>query len=472
MIRVYNTLTRKKEEFTPLKKGKVSIYSCGPTVYDYATVGNMRAYVFSDLLRRMFEFNKYSVTHVMNITDVGHLTDDADSGEDKLEKGARRENKTVWQVVEHYTKAFFEDTKKLNILTPHIVCKATDHINEMIRLIKLLEKNDHTYIAGSNVYFDTSTLSDYGTLAKLKLDDKEAQARVEKDPHKKNPFDFVLWFTKYKYTNHAMQWDSPWGRGFPGWHIECSAMSTKYLGDHFDIHTGGIDHIGVHHTNEIAQNEGALGHKTVNYWLHNNFLLNKDGSKVSKSTGGLYTITDLEKIGYGALDYRYLLLGTHYRKELLFSLEALDAAKNTRWKLNNRLLEINQAKKRKPDMRKTADGGQQTVVGRYLEDFENAINDDLNTPQALAVLWNLLKDTSVDLSEKDHLLQELDNVLGLNFALVVPETLPKEIKELQQKRDESRKKKDFKTADDLRKTLNERGYEVLDEKEESFVRHK
>ncbi len=278
-ILLTNTMSRRKEVFKPLREGEVGIYTCGLTVYNFAHIGNLRAYVFADTLKRMFLFNGYKVNHVMNITDVGHLTGDEDEGEDKMEAGARREGKTVWEIVDFYTKAFFNDLKRLRIIFPTVTCRATRHVDDMIDMIRKIESNGYTYVAGGNVYFDTSKLPDYGKLARLKLDEDKMRSRVESDPYKRNPFDFVLWFTRYKYDSHAMQWDSPWGRGFPGWHIECSAMSSKYLGERFDIHTGGIDHIPIHHTNEIAQSEAAFGHEWVNYWLHSEFLVIGEGRR-------------------------------------------------------------------------------------------------------------------------------------------------------------------------------------------------
>ena len=318
-LTLYNTLARKKETFVPLKKGSVGMYCCGPTVYNYAHVGNLRSYIFEDVLRRVLEFNKFKVKHVTNITDVGHLTSDADVGEDKMLKGAKREKKTVWQIAEFYTKAFKDDIIKLNIKNPNTWSKATDHIKEQITLIQILEKKGFTYQAGGNVYFDTSSVKDYGKLAKLdlKADTKE---RVEEDKNKKNKHDFVLWFTKSKFQDQGMKWKSPYGTGYPGWHIECSAMSMKYLGKQFDIHCGGIDHIPVHHTSEIVQSESATGKKPwVKYWLHNEFLVLRKGEKMAKSGDNFITLQTLEEKEFHPLDYRYFCLGTHYRKPLMFS---------------------------------------------------------------------------------------------------------------------------------------------------------
>ena len=322
-IKLFNTMGREKQEFKPIMSGRVGMYCCGPTVYFYAHIGNLRTYIFEDLIRRMFLYNNYKITHVMNITDVGHLTSDADEGEDKMLKGAKREGKTVWEIAKFYENAFMEDCKKLNIQKPEIICKATDHIKDMIGLVEKLEKNDFTYVAEGNVYYDVSKFPNYGNLAKLNLDELKAGSRIQIDENKKSPFDFVLWFTKSKFENQEMKWESPWGLGYPGWHIECTAMSIKYLTNALkndvldennfitiDIHTGGEDHIPIHHTNEIAQSECAMGKKFVNYWLHGAFLLFK-GEKVGKSKGGLYTISELQELGYEPVNYRYLCLLTH-----------------------------------------------------------------------------------------------------------------------------------------------------------------
>ena len=340
-LTLFNTLTRKKEPFVPIKKNEVGLYTCGPTVYAFAHIGNLRTYIFEDLLKRTLLFNHFNVKHIMNITDVGHLTSDSDTGEDKMLKGAKREKKTVWEIADFYTKAFQSDIKKLNILNPNIWCKATDHIKEQIALIQRLEQKGFTYVAGGNVYFDTSKLEDYGKLARLNLD-AEQQSRVDKDENKKNLHDFVLWFTKSKFEEQEMKWPSLWGEaGYPGWHIECSAMSMKYLGEQFDIHCGGIDHINIHHTNEIAQSEAATGKKPwVKYWLHGEFLVIGKDTKMAKSGDNFITLSTLEQRGYHPLDYRYFCLGTHYRMPLTFSFEALDGAKTARKRLVEKVLEL------------------------------------------------------------------------------------------------------------------------------------
>ena len=325
-LKVYNTLQRQIEPFHPIEEGRVSFYACGPTVYNYAHIGNLRTYVFEDILRRSLEYFGYEVQHVMNVTDVGHLTDDADQGEDKMEVSAREKKMSVWEIAEFYANAFFKDLEKLNIEPPTKTCRATDHIGDMIGLIKRLEEKGYTYVAGGNVYFDISQFPDYGKLALLDRQDLKIGARVERDPNKRNPRDFVLWFTQSKFEHQTMQWDSPWGRGYPGWHVECSAMSMKYLGEQFDIHAGGVDHIPVHHTNEIAQSEAATGRKWVNYWLHGEFLVMK-GAKIAKSAGNSITFSVLEEENFEPLDYRYFCLGGHYRSQLIFTKEALEVAR-------------------------------------------------------------------------------------------------------------------------------------------------
>ncbi|PXF33965.1 cysteine--tRNA ligase [Mesotoga sp. SC_NapDC] len=460
-ILLTNTMSRKKEVFKPLREGEVGIYTCGLTVYNFAHIGNLRAYVFADTLKRMFLFNGYKVNHVMNITDVGHLTGDEDEGEDKMEAGARREGKTVWVIVDFYTKAFFNDLKRLRIIFPTVTCRATRHVDDMIDMIRKIESNGYTYVAGGNVYFDTSKLPDYGKLARLKLDEDKTRSRVESDSYKRNPFDFVLWFTRYKYDSHAMQWDSPWGRGFPGWHIECSAMSSKYLGERFDIHTGGIDHIPIHHTNEIAQSEAAFGHEWVNYWLHSEFLVIGEGEKMSKSLGNFITLQTLIDKGYDPAEYRYYLLGAHYKKQLAFTLEALDGAKSAMKRLTTKIGEL-----------KGSEAPVSKLNSVLLNEFHEAINDDLNTPRALAVLWKVVDSEDLRPGEKLSLINEFDRVLGLGLSEIETEVIPEEVEELAKQRDQARRGKDWKKADELRKLISEKGYEVLDERDGYKIRKK
>jgi cysteinyl-tRNA synthetase len=463
-IKLLNTMGRKKEVFKPINKEEVRMYCCGPTVYNYAHIGNLRTYIFEDVLRRVLEFNGFKVRHVMNITDVGHLTSDADTGEDKMEVGAKRERKTVWEIAEFYTKAFFEDTQRLNILRPTIVCKATDHIKEMIELIQKLEKKGYTYIIEDDgVYYDTSKFKDYGKLTGMNFEELQenlkAGARVEFNPKKRNITDFALWKFSPKDKKRQMEWDSPWGIGFPGWHIECSAMSMKYLGESFDIHCGGIDHIPIHHTNEIAQSEGATGKKFVNYWLHGAFLVMGKKEKMAKSAGNILTLQTLIDKGFDPLDYRYLCLTAHYRSELEFSWESLKAARKSLLKLREKIEEFREkAKKEKNE-------SDPKIVKKYQEAFLEAINDDLNMPKALSIVWDLIK-TKEKISAKDRLrlLFEFDKVLGLNLEKEKKEEIPEEIEKLVEEREEARKKGDFKKADEIREKIKSMGYLVEDTK--------
>ena len=449
------------QEFKPINESEVGLYGCGPTVYNFAHIGNLKTYVFEDLLRRTLEYLGYNVKHVMNITDVGHLTDDADEGEDKMEKSAREKGQTVWEVAEYYTKAFFNDTEKLNILNPHISCKATDHIKEMIDLIRTLEEKGFTYEAGGNIYFSIDKFPDYGKLALLDRQKLNAGARIEVDSNKKNPHDFVLWFTKSKFENHAMLWDSPWGKGYPGWHVECSAMSMKYLGEQFDIHCGGIDHVSIHHTNEIAQTEAATGKKWVNYWLHGEFLvMNK--AKMAKSAGNFLTLAVLEEKGYDPLDYRYFCLGGHYRSQLQFSWESLDSAKTAR----NNLVE--KIKTLMENSTKIPLDSVSEAAEKYLEDFRTSISEDLNLPKVLAVVWTLLKDSALSDSEKITLLLDFDRVLGLDLERKADSNdnnkneIDQKVFDLIKEREEARKAKDFAKSDEIRDLLKEMGIAIKD----------
>lgn len=453
-LEFFNTLSRKKEKFVPIKKGEVGIYSCGPTVYNYAHIGNLRAYVFADTLKRALEFNGYNVKQIINITDVGHLASDEDEGEDKLEKGAKREGKSVWDIAKFYEEAFYEDLKKLNIDPASVYPKATEHISEMIEIIKKLEEKGYTYVAGGNVYFDTTKFSNYGKLAQLNLDPKALKSRVEIDSNKKNPFDFVLWFTNYKYASHEMLWDSPWGKGFPGWHIECSAMATKYLGENIDIHTGGIDHIPVHHSNEIAQSEAALGHKWVNYWMHNDFLIEKEGEKMAKSKGDFFRLQTILDKNYSPLDFRYYLLTGHYRSKLQFSWEALDSARNSLKRAKRKMTEIT-----KDNSGQISDNSKSQ---KYLNEFTEAINDDLNTAIALSIMWKTIDAEELDDTEKIELMKKYDKVFGLDLLKEEVSEIPKEITELAEKRLLARKKGNWDESDKLRDRIGDRGYEIKD----------
>ncbi|HOK55461.1 MAG TPA: cysteine--tRNA ligase, partial [Armatimonadota bacterium] len=369
-MQLFNTLTRTKEEFIPLEPGKAGLYTCGPTVYNYAHIGNLRSYIFADILRRTLEFENYDVTQVMNITDVGHLTSDDDIGEDKMEAGARREGKSIWDIARYYEDAFFVDIDKLNIERPTIVARATEHVPDMIDLVKRLEERGFTYETEQAVYFDVTKFPEYTKLAGQALEEKitAARAEVQEDPEKKNPADFALWFKATgRFKNHLMQWDSPWGMGFPGWHVECSAMSMRYLGETFDIHTGGIDHIPVHHTNEIAQSQAATGKPFVRYWMHGEFLVVSGGEKMAKSAGEFLRLQVLTDKGYDPLAYRYLCLQVHYRSKLNFTWESLDAAQAG----YNRL-------KAFIDVASRARGTEQPWVQEYRDRFRDAITDDLN----------------------------------------------------------------------------------------------
>jgi len=459
-LRFFNTLTHKKEKFVPIDKGKVKMYCCGPTVYWYAHIGNCRTYIFEDILRRVLEFNGFKIKHVMNITDVGHLTSDADAGEDKMEVGARRERKTAWEIAEFYTKAFFEDAEKLNILKPTIICRATAHILDMIELIRKLEKKGYTYIIDSGVYFDTSKLEDYGKLTGMnfeKLNETlKAGARVEFNPQKKNITDFGLWLFSPKDKQRQMEWVSPWGVGFPGWHIECSTMSMKYLGETFDIHCGGTDHIPIHHTNEIAQSEAATGKKFVNYWLHGAFLVFGEKMRMAKSKGEIITVQSLIEEDFDPLAFRYLCLTAHYRSELIFTWESLRAAQNALFTLREHARKLSEDLGDKRGWSKKAE--------EYRERFLGAVNDDLNMPEALAIVWKLVRnEKEVNNREKYELLLEFDKIFALDLGgEVIREELPKEAEELIHRREEARKAKDWKTADKIREQLRAMGIIIED----------
>lgn len=444
-MKLFNTLTRQKEEFTPEKPDQVGLYCCGPTVYNYAHIGNLRTYVFEDLLRRALEFNGYVVNHVMNITDVGHLTSDADEGEDKMKKGAEREKKTVWEIAEHYTQAFLEDMDRLNMLKPHKKPKATDHIDTMIGQVQKLEANGYTYVGeNGNVYYDTSKFEDYGKLAQLDKQELQAGARIEVDENKRNASDFVLWFVKSKHGDQEMQWDSPWGRGFPGWHIECSAMSSKYLGDQFDIHCGGIDHIPVHHSNELAQAEGASGVKPwVKIWMHGNFLVLKEGAKMAKSAENFLSLAKLIQEGYDALDYRYFCLQSHYRKELAFDWEGMQAARTGLRRLKVKVLNLGEE--------------EGDVKNDYLDRFLDAISDDLNIAQGLSLAWELVDDADVSDADKLATIKKIDTVLGLKLDEPIEFELPPQITQWILERNEARNGKDWQKADEIRDKIEASG---------------
>ncbi|OGY43381.1 MAG: cysteine--tRNA ligase [Candidatus Buchananbacteria bacterium RIFCSPHIGHO2_01_FULL_39_14] len=449
---LYNTLTRKKEQFKPLKDKTVSLYACGPTVYNYAHLGNLRTYIFEDILKRALLYNGYLVKHVMNITDVGHLTSDADSGEDKMEKGARREKKSVWEIAEFYTKEFKNNLKDLNILAPKVWCKATDYIKEQIDFIKVLEKKGLTYQTSDGVYFNAKKFPDYAQLAGLNLSGQKAGARVEVNAEKKNPFDFALWKFSPQDKKRQMEWPSPWGKGFPGWHLECSAMSIAKLGKEFDIHCGGIDHVSIHHTNERAQNWGLTGKETVKFWLHDEFLI-VDSGRMGKSEGNFITLQTAIDKRFNPLAYRYLCLQTHYRQKLIFSWDALQAAQNALNNLYEVMAEYDQPK---------------IGCAQYEADFLKAINDDLNLPKALAVVWDLIKDDTMPSAARKQTLLKFDSVLGLNLVKVKKPKIPSEIIKLAQERLNLRNRREWRKADEVRKKIEASGY-FIDDTKEGFI---
>ncbi len=456
MLKIYNTLTRNKEDFKPIREGKVSMYSCGPTVYNYAHIGNLRTYIFMDIFRRVLRYDGYKIKGVMNITDVGHLMSDADDGEDKMAKASREQKKTPLEIAQFYTSVFFEDLSKLNIGRPEVIAKATEHIQDMISYVSQLVDKGYGYEIDDGIYFDISKFEGYGKLSRLNLEEQQAGARVEVNSQKRHPADFALW--KKAEPGHIMQWDSPWGRGYPGWHIECSAMSRKYLGMPFDVHTGGVDHIPVHHENEIAQNEALTGKQSVNYWVHGEFML-VDNGKMSKSLGNTYRISDLEDRGYRALDFRYFCLNTHYRKKLNFTFEGLDAAKSAYARLLSLLF-----KHKSSNVATDKD-----LLESYEKDFEEAIDDDLNIPLALGVLWKMIKENkSKDIYE---LALKFDKVLGLSLDTAAcdeeepREDIPAEIVELCERRKAAKANKDYAGADALRSEIAAQGYTVVDTKD-------
>lgn len=451
-IQLYNTLTRKPEELQPINKKKIGLYTCGPTVYNYAHIGNLRTYVFEDILKRVLEHSGYKVKHVMNITDVGHLTSDADIGEDKMEKGAKREGKSAWDVAKFYTKAFLKDTDALNITRPDKLPRATDHIKEQIKLVQLLEKKGFTYTTADGVYFDTSKLPDYGKLAQLDKQNLQAGQRVEMGD-KKNPTDFALWKFSPKGEKRQMEWKSPWGVGFPGWHIECSAMATKYLGQPFDIHCGGIDHVPVHHTNEIAQSEAAYDKPLANIWMHGEFLLISD-AKMAKSGENFITLQTLIDKGISPLAYRYFLLQGHYRKQMTFSWDALQAAQTGLERLYHSARTL---PKKLPENK------------ALHEAFHKHINDDLDLPGGLGLIWKAINEKTIDQKTLLH----FDKLLGLGIQqnLKIKEIkIPNEIQKLVSERDKARTDKNWAESDRLRKELEQQGYAVEDTKEGTKVK--
>lgn len=466
-MQLYNTLTHKIEKFAPINPPRVNMYSCGLTVYDYAHLGNMRTYTMTDILKRTLQYSGFQVNHIMNITDVGHLTSDADSGEDKLEKGAKNSGKTVWQVAEFFTEYFLKTLKELNIIMPDILCKATDNVDEMIKLIKILQEKGFTYETDEAIYFDVTKFKTYGLLSGQRLEDKLKGSREEVyiDPKKKNPADFSLWFKCVKrFANHTMHWPSPWGEGFPGWHIECSAMSMKYADNStLDLHTGGVDHIPVHHENEIAQSEAATGKKFVNYWIHFQFLL-VDGKKMSKSLNNFYTIDDIKKNNIDPMALRLLFLQTYYRQTMNFTWQSAKASQEAYNNLKNIVLSLKSL-----NTHITLSPEKLAKLDEYRQRFTKAINNDLQIPIAIAVMWEMLK-SNISSNDKLDLVLEFDQIFGLKLAETKQDKIPEEIINLAEQREKARKQKNFIEADRLRKEVENKGY-IIEDKSDKYTIH-
>lgn len=456
----YNTLTGKKEKFIPINKNEVKMYSCGPTVYSYAHIGNFRTYIFVDSLRRTLEYNGYKMKHVMNITDVGHLTSDADTGEDKMEKAAKKEGKDPYEIAKFYANAFMNDMGKLHIEKPEIITKATDNIPQMIEMVEEIIKNGYGYETSKGIYFDVSKLDKYPVLSNNSVEGQQAGARVEVDKEKRNPFDFALWIKAPE--NHIMKWDSPWGKSYPGWHIECSAMGRRFLGENFDIHTGGVDHIPVHHENEIAQCKGAFGHNPANFWMHCEFLL-VDGGKMSKSLGNIYTISELKEKGIEPLAYKLFCFSSHYRNKLNFTFDGVKASN----------IALNRIRKGYLAHLNGNDSIEEKEIEEYENRFHNAINDDLNIPLAIGVLWDVIKNEKKSKEFADLILR-FDKVFGLDLANSEKylqelneneediSVIPEQVLQFANKRKIARENKDFQKADLLRKKIEESGYQIKD----------
>jgi len=458
-MKIYNTLRKQVEEFVPRNKNMVTMYTCGPTVYHYAHIGNLRTYISEDILEKSLNYLGYQVTRVMNITDVGHMVGDGDSGEDKMAVASKRENKSSMEIAKYYTDCFKSDCDKLNIKWPEIVSPATDNIDEYIKIISKLLEDGYAYLSNGNVYFDTTKFPNYYELSGRNADDLMVAVRddIKEDTSKKNPFDFGLWFTNSKFNNQELQWDSPWGRGYPGWHIECSGISMKYLGEYLDIHCGAEDAIFPHHTNEIAQSEAYLGHKWCNYWVHLGFLNDKDG-KMSKSKGEFLTVSLLESKGYNPLSYRYLCLNSYYHNSLTFSYDILDGASREYSKLKNRTLNL-------------SDEGMvdEEKFNLYNNRFKEALSNDLNTSMCITILYELLKDNELNDKTKKELVKSFDSVLSLDLLVEdnkeIDDNLEIYIKEMIAKRQEFKKNKDFEQADKIREELKEKGIIIKDTRE-------
>ncbi len=456
-MNIYNTLTKKIETFTPNEEGIVRLYTCGPTVYHYAHIGNLRTYIFEDILEKGLEYLGYEVLRVMNITDVGHLTSDADSGEDKMKIASAREHKSVYDIAKFYTNAFFQDCSKLNIRKPAIVEKASDHIDTYIKMISKMLEEGYAYLSNGNVYFDITKANNYYELSGKNPEDLMIGVRdtVEEDKYKRNPGDFVLWFTTSKFENQDMKWDSPWGIGYPGWHIECSGISGKYLGEYLDIHCGGVDNIFPHHTNEIAQSEAYFGHKWCNYWIHGEHLNDQSG-KMSKSKGEFLTVSLLEERGYNPLSYRYFCLNSHYRNQLTFTWEALKSAETAYIKLKSKIKQLN----RTPNL-------SDKKLDFYQNKFKEALGNDLNTSSMLTLVYDVLKDEELSDFTKLYLIDDFDKVLSLSL-IEEPKEVSEELEELIlakiKQRNEAKKNKDFALADKIRDELFEKGVKLIDSK--------
>ena len=452
-LHLYNSLSRKKEEFKPIKPGNVGLYTCGPTVYNYAHIGNLRTYIFEDILKRVLVYNGYAVRHVMNITDVGHLTGDRDMGEDKMEAGAAREGKSAWDIADFYTRAFKKDINHLNILAPDIWVKATDTLPEQIALVGTLEEKGYTYRTADGIYFDTAKFKDYTKLSHQDLEALKEGARVERNPEKRNPTDFALWKFSPQGSKRQMEWDSPWGVGFPGWHLECSAMSMKFLGDQLDIHCGGTDHIDVHHTNEIAQSEAATGKPFFNFWMHGAFLIIQGGKKMAKSEGNFLTLENaFLKNDINPLVYRFASFLTHYRKPMEYSDEGIEAARNGLLHVQNQVRQIVAA----------GVDAEPPVNTEFKNKFIEALNDDLNMPRAMAVIQEMLKSKIGD-AQKYSTILDFDRVLGLQLdQLDQAQALPEAVQKLVEARQQARQAKDFTSSDQLRAEIEALDYQVQD----------
>ncbi len=458
-VKIYNTLSKQIEEFVPKEEGVVRMYTCGPTVYHFAHIGNLRSYIFEDILEKGLEMLGYKVLRAMNITDVGHLTSDADTGEDKMLKGARRENKTVYEIADFYTNAFFNDMEDLNIRKPVIVEKASDHISTYIKMIEKMIDDGYAYLSNGNVYFDVSKAKDYYRLLGKNQEDLMVGVRdtVEEDVFKKNPADFVLWFTLSKFQDQVMKWNSPWGVGYPGWHIECSGISYETLGEYLDIHCGGVDNIFPHHTNEIAQSEAYFGHKWCNYWCHGAHLNDQSG-KMSKSSGEFLTVSLLKEKGYSPLDYRYFCLNSHYRNPLVFSYESLDIAKQAFTKLKSKVRAL----------LKEGEIFEEHVLS-YMNEFKDAFSNDINTSLMLTVLYDVLKDSTLNDATKYYLVEKMDAILSLNLTVFedvsIPSSLEDKILKKIDERNIAKKNKDFLKADTIRDELLEMRVRLIDTRE-------